>query len=145
MSKSASLSGSSSRCHNSASEFIAESSLFRVTGIILGLAFQSDTFVSISLRSFCSFLQAFRISSCGSLARHGCLLATSLHFCVKFRLQVLICKSNAEWPKSLMIRSFVYRVALDWVAVDASVIITSSSRFQHSAVCPCPDIGNPAR
>ena len=35
----------------------------RVAGIILGLAFQSDTFVSIRLCSFCSFLlQAFRIS-----------------------------------------------------------------------------------
>ena len=35
------------------------------------------------------------------------------------------------------------RVPLTRVAVDASVVIASSSRFLHSAVCPCPDIGKP--
>ena len=53
---------------------------FRVAGIALGLTFQSDTFVRIGL---CI------IGVCSSLARHGCLLATSLHFCVRFLVQVL--------------------------------------------------------
>ena len=68
----------------------------RVAGIILGRKFRSNTLVSIGLCSFCSFLlQAFRSGFCGSLARHGCFLATSLHFCIRFRFQVLIWKSNA--------------------------------------------------
>ena len=41
-----------------------------------------------------------------------------------------------------MIRSVcLTRVALTLAAVDVSSVIA----FLHSTVCPCPDIGNPAR
>ena len=46
----------------------------------------------------------------------------------------------------LMMRSAcLTRVALTQIDVDAPVVVTSSSRFLHSAVCSCPDIGDPVR
>ena len=49
-------------------------------------------------------------------------------------------------PRSLTMRSAcLTRVALARAAADVSVVIASSSRFLHSAVCSCPDIDCPAR
>ena len=115
---------------------------------------------NFSLCSLCSSLfQTFRVSFCRSLARTNASWLLVCIFCATFRFRVQafwICESDTfalarascttgVLRPGVQISACLTRVALTRVAVDSSVVTASSSRSLHSVVCPCPDIGNPAR
>ena len=154
--------GSSSLCHNSASEFIAELSTSESLGSLSAMrlrAVRLSKSVSAAPSSICSAsISADLLRITGASWPEVCISVSPSGFESK--------RSWSEnwtrlcWPEPLELlgvpfpessRSFrmrsacLTRVALTRVAVDSSAVIASSSRFLHSAVCSCTDIGNLAQ